>query len=163
MPFCTQCGTQVGAGDAFCAGCGFKQGGADGKGNAAPGGASTSGTAWKAGPKDFAGGVPPRTVAALCYVPGLGWLSSLYVLAGERFRQDQTVRFHAFQGLYLFVGWLLVGALGPMFNGGWRLNGIMRTVLSVLGVIMMVKTLRNQDERLPFVGELADRSIREQR
>jgi uncharacterized membrane protein len=155
MPFCTQCGTQVGAGDSFCAGCGAKQGA----------GSSGGGTgAWRGpGSKDFAADVPPRTVAALCYVPAVGWLSSLYILAGERFRQDQTVRFHAFQGLYLFVGWLVVGALAPMISGGWRLIGILRGALSILGVIMLMKTLRNQDERLPFVGELADRSIREQR
>jgi uncharacterized membrane protein len=157
MPFCTQCGSQVGANDAFCAGCGAKQG--TGSAGVGVGGSSGRGT----GPKDFAADMPPRTVAALCYIPGLGWLSSLYVLAGERFREDLTVRFHAFQGLYLFVAWLVVGALSPMISGGWRFTGILRTALSVLGIVMLVKTLRNQDERLPFVGELADRSIREQR
>ena len=153
MPFCTQCGAQVGVSDDFCAGCGAKQG------------AATGGFPGKRGtrPKDFAAGMPPRTVAALCYIPGLGWLSSLYVLAGERFRQDLTVRFHAFQGLYLFVVWLVVGALSPMISGGSRFTGILRAALSVLGIVMLVKTLRNQDDRLPIVGELADRSIREQR
>ena len=156
MPFCTHCGTQVGANDGFCAGCGAKQ-------SAGAGGTGGQHGSQRSELKDFGANMPPRTIAALCYVPGLGWLSSLYVLAGERFRQDMIVRFHAFQGLYLFVAWLVVGALSPMFNVGWRFTGIPRTLLSVLGIVMLVKTLRNQDERLPFVGELADRSIREQR
>ncbi len=106
----------------------------------------------------------PRSIAALCYVPVFGWIASLYVLAGERFRNDMTVRFHAFQGLYLFVGWLIVDwGIGPMLNGWWRVAGILKGGISIVGIIMLVKTLRNQDERLPFVGDLADRSVREQR
>ncbi len=115
--------------------------------------------------KRFPHDTNPRVIAALCYVPVFGWISSLYVLACERFRNDQTVRFHAFQGLYLFVAWLVLDwAVAPfIFNGWWRIVGILKAALSILSIIMLVKTLRNQDERLPFIGDLADRSMREQR
>ena len=41
----------------------------------------------------------------------------MVVLAADKFRNDRTVRFHAFQGLYLFVAWLIVEwVLSPIFR-----------------------------------------------
>ena len=151
MPFCTKCGQQVGTADAFCANCGA---------------ASSNGSGWGPGnrPKDFAAGLRPRTAAALCYLPTIGWIASLYVLATDRFRNDLMARFHAFQGLYLFVAWLLLDwVIGPLTNGRWGLTGVMKGLLAITGIVMLVKTLHNQDERLPIVGDLADRSVHEQR
>jgi uncharacterized membrane protein len=159
MPFCTQCGQQVASNDAFCAKCGLKQGGAGG-------GAQGNGgrpRGWDG--NDFAKDVKPRTIAALCYLPVCGWIASLYVLAGERFRSDRMTRFHAFQGFYLFVGWLMLQwVVGPMIGYGSRrwVVSLAKTGFSILGIVMMVKTLRNEDERLPVVGDLADRSVGEQ-
>jgi len=170
MPFCTKCGQQVGAADVFCSNCGLAQNagaqsaGAQGANSQGTSGAAGSRFGTGNGPKDFAADMNPRSIAALCYVPVLGWIASLYVLAGERFRNDQTVRFHAFQGLYLFVAWLVLDwAIGPLIGGWYRIAGLLKGALGVLGIFMLLKTLRNQDERLPFVGDLAERSVREQR
>ena len=38
----------------------------------------------------------------------MGWIPAIVVLASTRFRANRDIRFHAFQGLYLFVAWLLV-------------------------------------------------------
>jgi hypothetical protein len=62
-------------------------------------------------------GVSPRTASLLCYIPILGWIVAIVVLASARFRDNARVRFHAFQGLYLFVAWLIVDwVLSPMFS-----------------------------------------------
>ena len=37
----------------------------------------------------------------------MGWIAAIIVLASQRFKAMPTVRFHAFQGLYLFVAWLM--------------------------------------------------------
>src|SRR5947199_200368 len=89
MPFCSQCGNQVEQADQFCAKCGARQPGAPLRTN------------------DAFASLTPRTASILCYIPGLGWIASIIVLASERFRGNQVVRFHAFQGLYLFVAWLI--------------------------------------------------------
>src|SRR5229473_3395667 len=89
MPFCCQCGKKVGSQDAYCGGCGARQ----------P--ASSPAV-------DYLHGISPRTASLLCYIPILGWLVAIVVLASARFRSDARVRFHAFQGLYLFVTWLIV-------------------------------------------------------
>ena len=102
----------------------------------------------------------------LCYIPLIGWLPCIFVLAAHRFQNDRTVRFHAFQGLYLFVVWLLVDrVVSPIFNFGTDFNPGKLLHMAVLGawVFMLVKTSQQQMFRLPIVGELADRSVAEQR
>jgi uncharacterized membrane protein len=153
MPFCIQCGGQVNDADQFCAACGAAQ----------------KGAAPQPKTDDPFSRVKPRTVATLCYLPVAGCLACLYGLAAQRFRTDRSTRFHAFQGLYLFVGWLILDWwLGPMigFRGMWgfrSIAGIMRIILLGIGVYMMIKTSQNEDVRLPIVGQLAERSLAEQR
>jgi uncharacterized membrane protein len=149
MPFCSQCGQPVGGSDAYCPHCGRPQ----------PGPAAAH----------PAGHVPlsqfsPRTAAILCYVPGLGWIASIVVLASETFRNDRDVRFHAFQGLYLFVAWLLDNwVLRPMFSMIPRmpLNSLVELALLGMSIFMMVKAAHNETYSLPIFGELAHRSVAE--
>lgn len=149
MPFCTQCGHQVGEKDRFCAKCGLKQTAA-------------------VKPNIFAN-INSRTASLLCYIPLLGWIAAICVLATNRFRQDREVRFHAFQGLYLFVAYLLVDwVLSPMLSPLPRASermaeAMLRLVIYAAWIFMIVKVAQDQTYRLPVVGELAERSIAEQR
>ncbi len=96
-------------------------------------------------------------------MPGIGWIVSIIVLSASRFRHDRRVRFHAFQGLYLFVAWLmddwvlrpLVFAMIP----GAKLNQLVQLVLLVMSIFMMVKASRDEMYSLPVFGELAERSV----
>jgi uncharacterized membrane protein len=110
--------------------------------------------------------VDPRTASVLCYVPGIGWIVSIVVLAADRFRRNRTVRFHAFQGLYLFVAWLMADwVLRPMFNAflmpELRLYRVVELVLLGMSVFMMLKAAQNEAFSLPLFGELAQRSVAE--
>ena len=153
MPFCVQCGQQVGDQDKFCAKCGTVQGDAP------------------SGPAHFLDSVSQRHMSLFCYIPWIGWLASIAVLASPRFRGEQRVRFHAFQGLYLFVGWLLVEwVLAPMagFGGPARMVGfrfvpfMLQLVVFAGWIVMIVKASHGEDYHLPIVGELAARSAAEQ-
>jgi uncharacterized membrane protein len=122
-------------------------------------------------PPPIPGGDPlaslhPRTASVLCYVPGIGWIISIVVLAAERFRHDRAVRFHAFQGLYLFVAWLMADwVLRPMFDVFWmpkmQIYRIVEIVLLGMSVFMMLKAGQNEAFSLPLFGELAHRSVAE--
>jgi uncharacterized membrane protein len=108
----------------------------------------------------------PRTASILCYVPGIGWIVSIIVLAAERYRHDRVVRFHAFQGLYLFVAWLMADwVVRPMFDSFWmprlEVYRLVEIVLLVMSVFMMVKASQNEAFALPLFGELAHRSVAE--
>jgi uncharacterized membrane protein len=137
--------------DHYCGACGAKQ-----PASSAP--PSASGLS----------GISGRNASLLCYIPFVGWIASIVVLAAERFRADRTVRFHAFQGLYLFVAWLIVDwALGPMlahapgFSVG--VGSLLKLALFGVWIFMLIKTSQDEMVRLPILGDLADRSLAEQR
>ncbi len=111
-------------------------------------------------------GVSPRTASVLCYVPVVGWVVAVVVLASKRFRLDGTVRFHAFQGLYLFAAWLVVNwAIRPIFAAigepMYRVDRLLELVLLGASIFMMVKTSHEQVYSLPILGDLAHRSATE--
>lgn len=161
MPFCTLCGNKVEPNAAFCATCGARQPGA-----AAPPSASASSSNSPGG--NFLNNISPSTASILCYVPFAGWIAALIVLASRRFQSDRLTRFHAFQGLYLFVFWILIDvALGATFGfAGWAVRravtGTLKLSVLAASIYMLVKTSQGEFVRLPVLGDLADRSIAEQ-
>jgi uncharacterized membrane protein len=151
MPFCSQCGKQVDARDAYCGNCGARQ----------PVNAPNAGV--RAG-EPFER-ISPRAASICCYIPGLGWVAAILVLAAQRFRTNRAMRFHAFQGLYLFVAWLLNDwVVQPISNELHRfpLHGLIEMVLLIMSIFMMVKAAHNKVYSLPLFGELAERSVSEQ-
>lgn len=149
MPFCSQCGKQVGVLDVYCSGCGARQPVTQPR----PAG-------------DPFSGLTPRAAAILCYVPIVGWIASIVVLATDRFRHRRDVRFHAFQGLYLFVTWLLVDqVLSPMshFLPGphFPFSTLLHALLLFTWIFMMIKASQDEAYSLPILGELAERSVAE--
>jgi uncharacterized membrane protein len=159
MPFCSQCGTRVGDADIYCGKCGSPQ----------PTGAPS-------GPPnrpDLMTGISHRNAALLCYIPMVGWIAAIVVLASERFRRDADVRFHAFQGLYLFVAWLMVEwVVSPAlyfsdWHGDFPLHHVFPHLFQLLifaaWILMIVKVSHGEKYKLPILGELAERSVSEQR
>jgi uncharacterized membrane protein len=152
MAYCNQCGRPVGDKDLFCANCGGRQ-------------------PLHAQPvPDYMSGVSPRAASLLCYIPVLGWLAAIVVLASNRFRKDTRVRFHAFQGLYLFVAWLIVDwVLSPMFafSYGFGMHHLFPSLLKALifgtWIFMIIKVSQDQMVKLPILGDLAEKSVSEQR
>ena len=138
MPYCNQCGNQVADTDAFCGRCGVRQAGAA-----------------KAGARkasfDPLGNVTTRNASLLCYIPLVGWIAAIVVLASHRFKEDRKIRFHAFQGLYLFVAWLIVDwFVSPFFHFGpdgarHAVTGLMKAFLFVAWIIMIIKTSQNEN------------------
>jgi uncharacterized membrane protein len=166
MPFCTHCGHEVDENDRFCGNCGARQPNAGGGSAAMPSAPQTS------------DGIPDKTACVLCYIPFVGWIVSIVVLAAKRFRDQRVVRFHAFQGLYLFVAWLLVEqvispvlfAFSPwMWGGGFFEDGaafrfvglatLLQLTLIGVGVFMMFRVSDDEMFRLPLLGDLAERSL----
>ena len=156
MPYCCRCGKNVNDQDIYCSSCGARQ----------P--IPTSAAA------DYINGISPRTASLLCYIPFVGWIAAVVVLASTRFRHNFTVRFHAFQGLYLFVAWLIVDlVLSPFFamnffvGGGhfsnFALSGLLKLLIFGTWIFMMVKVSHDENFKLPIVGELAEKSVSEQR
>ncbi|MEZ5400112.1 MAG: zinc-ribbon domain-containing protein [Bryobacteraceae bacterium] len=150
MPFCTQCGADVVATAAFCQKCGSPQ----------PAAQMTKG-------QSFLDSMSARTASILCYIPVAGWIPCVVFLAGERFRNDNNVRFHAFQGLYLFVAWLVLDAswgIGSVLHlsfgsARYHLDRLLHMALIGVWIYMLIQTSQNVRVRLPLIGEWAERSL----
>ncbi|MEI9811988.1 MAG: hypothetical protein WDO18_04640 [Acidobacteriota bacterium] len=145
MAFCNQCGKPVGEHDRFCAGCGATQSGA-------------------AAPRPP---IDPKQMATLCYIPWIGWIASAAILATGKYKKERRVIFHAFQGLFLFIAWLLVDwVVKPMFGfpgmiGRSFVPGVMHLVIFIAWVIALIKTHQGEDYHLPVIGELAEKSAQD--
>ncbi len=87
MPFVAN-GKPAGDADKFCAICGAPQPVAAGAG--------------KTPNADFLGEMSGKNAALLCYIPWLGWIAAIIVLASRRYRRNLRMRaqcqFHAFRG-----------------------------------------------------------------
>jgi uncharacterized membrane protein len=108
----------------------------------------------------------PRAAAILCYIPNpFGGIASVIVLASRKFKGDQNVRFHAFQGLYLFAVWLLLTWAGPIIDSGsghfLRADHLLEAFLLGVSIFMMIKASHEETYVLPIIGELAKRSATE--
>jgi len=150
MPFCSQCGNQVEPAQPFCGRCGARQ--------------PREPAAFQPVAHDPFANVTPRTASILCYIPVVGWIAAIVVLASQRYRPLPAVRFHAFQGLYLFVAWLmndqvLKWALVPIAH--LHLHDLVSLVLFAMSIFMIVKASRDDVYALPLFGELAHRSVSE--
>src|SRR5215813_10792956 len=157
MPYCSQCGNQVTESDQYCNRCGSAQ----------PVAATFPSNFRPRHPRrhgePFAN-VNARTASILCYIPWMGWIAAIIILASERFRNDKGVRFHAFQGLYLFVAWLIEDwVLRPAFRSIPHLHiaALVQALLLGASIFMIVKTSHGESYSLPIIGEMAERSVNE--
>jgi uncharacterized membrane protein len=112
-------------------------------------------------------GVEPRLAVILSYAAW--WLSGLVFLIIEQ--QHRGVRFHAAQSLVLFGGLsIVIGLLSMLYVGMWVVSApafqVARVlvfavwiVAVVLWLVLMVRTLKGETWRVPFVAEIADKVV----
>ena len=111
-------------------------------------------------------GLTPRTASMLCYIPVVGWIAAVVVLAARKFRTDHKVRFNAFQGLYLFAIWLFLDwGVHPLFRDldspVYHIDRGLEGILLGVWIFMIIKTSHEELYVLPVIGELAQRSAAE--
>jgi uncharacterized membrane protein len=154
LPYCTNCGTEIDARWAFCKSCGAQQ-----RGRAATGVPPAC--------ADFLHGISDRTASTLCYIPIFGIIPAIIFLATTRFRSHASVRFDAFQSLYLFVAWLIVSSALPslVLGFGFFQHGpaqLAKLGMIVVYVLLLIRANRGEPTRIPVLGDLAARSAAEQ-
>jgi uncharacterized membrane protein len=92
---------------------------------------------------------------ALCYIPLLG----IIFLLVEPYSRNRTVRFHAFQSLFLvaamFVVNIIVSMMFTMILGFWGFFSLLRLAFLLLWLFLLVKTYQGDKIILPIIGPLA--------
>lgn len=111
-------------------------------------------------------GISNNVAGALCYL--VGWITGLIFLLIEPYKNDKTVRFHAFQSIFFNVALIAVYivvlilsiVLGFITKGlSVFLMGPLMLIIwlgvFVVWIFLMVKAYNNQIFKLPIIGDLA--------
>jgi uncharacterized membrane protein len=161
MAFCATCGSPVEG--KFCAKCGTP---------VAAGGAASPGPqpqpgyqqqqyqqpAYQAAPA--ASGMTDNVASALCYV--LGLITGIIFLVIAPYNQNKTVRFHAFQSIFLNVAWIafwivlnVVFSMLHMFALLF-LSPLVGLAFFVLWIYLLISAYQGKKVVLPVIGPLAE-------
>jgi uncharacterized membrane protein len=146
MAFCQNCGSPVEG--RFCAKCGAAAGSEAG---------AQSGSSLPPSPGPGAPGISDNIAGALAYIPVLG----IIFLLIEPYSRNRTVRFHAFQGLFLLaasiVASIVISTVADVFWGLWFLLRLVRLAFAAIWLFMMFKTFSGDRIVLPVIGPLAEK------
>lgn len=162
MAFCANCGAAVDG--RFCQKCG----------------APVAGTGPEPGPTPGINPLPPpppgvtpnigmtaNMAGALCYL--FGFITGILFLVLAPYNQDRTIRFHAFQSIFLNVAWviiwIIVGIVTLAFSAipflGYFVSAVLHFTIGIGGLIMwlymMFKTYNNEKIVLPVIGPMAEK------
>jgi uncharacterized membrane protein len=168
MAFCANCGAAVDG--RFCQKCGTPVG-APGAGPA-PGAVPTPETN-----PPGAQPLPPPVAAtvtmtdnlagALCYL--VGFITGILFLVLAPYNQNRTIRFHAFQSIFLNIAWFAVYIVATIISLAFRVIPFLGVFVSIVlhlalflaGLIiwfyLMFKTYNGEKIVLPIIGPFADK------
>lgn len=149
MPFCAACGSPVEG--RFCPKCG------------AAVAAASSG--YGGAPTGTASGLADNAAAALCY--SLGLFTGILFLLIAPYNRNRTIRFHAFQSIFLHIAAIVVsiglsmvfGILGRIVGFWWStamLSPLMGLAFFGIWIYMMVTAYQGKKIVLPVIGRLAE-------
>lgn len=159
MPYCSHCGSELQG--RFCAKCGAP----------APGGTAPTdvppqpSTRPPAAPLSLPG-LDENVASALCYLALV--LTGVLFLFLEPYSRNKTIRFHAFQAIFVWIG-IMVADLGVRIVFGNILDGphtywLMDLIWSVFGLgvlalwlMLMYRAYNGERWVAPVVGEMAER------
>jgi len=157
MAFCSNCGSDVQG--KFCAKCGTPVGPAQAAQPGPAGDRYTPPPGGAPGPAPAASaGLEENVACALCYL--LGVLTGVLFLVLEPYNKNKTVRFHAFQSIFLWLAtvvvWIVLGIIVP-FSLYFVIGTLFPLATLVLWVMLMYKAYNKERWVLPVIGPLAEK------
>ena len=141
MAFCSTCGTQIVDGTT-CPKC---------AGGAGQGPSAVT---------PAAAGLTDNVAGALAYVT---IIPAIVFLVLEPFNKKRFVRFHAFQSIFFFIAWTVLGIAMAFISHipflGWAtlfLWPLLSLALFVVLLILALKAYQGQMFKLPVIGDIAE-------
>ncbi|HEY1213004.1 MAG TPA: hypothetical protein VGE93_05165 [Bryobacteraceae bacterium] len=101
-----------------------------------------------------------NVAGALCYL--LGLITGIVFLVISPYNQNKTVRFHAFQSIFLTVAYFVIqiawSIISLLTHGlGFLLYPLLLLFFFVLWLYMMYTAYNNKKVKLPVIGDLAEK------
>ncbi len=151
MPICSQCGTDfVGK---YCSSCGAPAEG----GGASP--ESPAGGGQQAQPTGPAvAGMSDNVAGTLCYV--LGLITGIVFLVLEPYNRNRTIRFHAFQSIFLSLVFVVLNIAVNIILPGIALlliSPLLGLAGFILWIFMLLQTYQGKLVVLPIIGPMAEK------
>jgi uncharacterized membrane protein len=111
-------------------------------------------------------GLSVNAASALCYV--LGFITGILFLVLEPYNRNPTVKFHAFQSIFLNVAWFAVWVIRVMISmmlgiAGffWMITLLLWFVIGlgffILWLYMIISAYQGKTVVLPIIGPLAQK------
>lgn len=101
-----------------------------------------------------------NVAAALCYL--FGFITGIIFLVIAPYNQNKTIRFHAFQSIFLTVAviaievaWSIVSVI--THGLGFLLYPLLLLFFFALWLYMMYSAYNNKKVKLPIIGDLAEK------
>jgi uncharacterized membrane protein len=156
MAFCATCGSPVEG--QFCAKCGGRVGAAP------PPVGTPPPVGYGAPPAQASGAMADNVASGLCYLVGL--ITGIIFLVLAPYNKNPVVRFHAFQSIFLNVGWIIISyglsiVLGMLHLWSmFFLSSLVGLAFMVLWIILLVQTFQGKTVVLPVIGPIAQQQAR---
>jgi uncharacterized membrane protein len=112
-------------------------------------------------------GMTQNMAGALCYL--FGFITGILFLVLAPYNQDRTIRFHAFQSIFLNIAWFVIWVVITIITLGFRVIPFLGIFISFvlhfaiglgglfLWLYMMFKTYNGAKIVLPVVGPMAEK------
>ena len=107
-------------------------------------------------------GLDQNMAAALCYFAGA--VTGVLFLVLEPYNRDKVVRFHAFQSIFVSLGFFAASLMLAVLANLWLigllfvfLEFVLMLVVIAMWIILMYKAYNSEKLVLPIVGPLAEK------
>lgn len=101
-------------------------------------------------------GLPKNTVAAICYIPFIGWIAAIVFFLIEK---DKLIRFHAMQSIVLEIGGWILKLLMGLTLILIPLVPLVMILIILLQLYLILQTYNGKEISLPKIGDFVKKQL----